>query len=266
MKIPFSRWYPVISSRRSRRQYDISMPVSENILKGLRLVCEEFRPFHGVRAELITKSAEDVFKGVIGTYGKVKGAMAAIVFIGDITDEHIQEKTGYTGEGIILEATALGLATCWVGGFFKPEAVASVIKIEKNERILAVTPVGYPVEQETAEEKIMTGFGRTHLRKPLASMVTGLMEKDWQEWVKAALEAARLAPSAINRQPWGFHIEPEAITISVRTAGPDFNVSKRLDCGIAMLHIEVAAMSSGVTGKWEFLDNHKVAIFKVSLD
>jgi nitroreductase len=263
MKIPFLRWYPVIEGRRSRRQFDPAQLVSEQVLKDLRTACEEFRPFSSARAELITENADEVFKGAIGAYGKVKGAQTAIAFIADMSDEHVQEKVGYMGEGIILEATALGLATCWVGGFFKPEVVTSLIKINKNERILAVTPVGYSANQETTEEKIMTGFGRTHLRKPLASMVTGLMEKDWLGWIKSALEAARLAPSAVNRQPWGFHIEPDAITVSVRTTGPDFAVSKRLDCGIAMLHIDVASMNSGVAGKWEFLNEPRVARLKV---
>ena len=153
----------------------------------------------------------------------------------------------------------MGLATCWVGGFFKPGVVASLIGLGANEKVLGITPVGYAVERETIEEKFMTGFGRTHQRRPLSSLVTGLEESRWPDWIRKALEAARLAPSAINRQPWSFHVEPDSITVSVRTKGPEFTVSKRLDCGIAMLHIEVAAMSSGVSGKWQFLDSPMVA-------
>ena len=262
MNIPANRWYPVIENRRSRRQFDASRPVPEGVLKDLKKVCNDFRPFSHTRAVLITEHADEIFKGVIGAYGKVKDAPIAIAFIGDMNDGHVQEKTGYMGEGIILEATALGLDTCWVGGFFKPEVVASQVNLKKGERILAVTPAGYAMEQETVEEKIVTGFGSTHRRKPLSALTTGLQEYDWPEWVRAALEAARLSPSAINRQPWGFHVALDAITVSVRTAGPDFNVSKRLDCGIAMLHIEVATMNSGITGTWEFMENPRVARFE----
>ncbi|MBT9143935.1 MAG: hypothetical protein DDT29_02349 [Dehalococcoidia bacterium] len=88
----------------------------------------------------------------------------------------------------------------------------------------------------------------------------------WPEWVKASLEAARLAPSAINRQPWGFNVEDDGITVFVRTSGPEFNVSKRLDCGIAMLHIEVAALSSGVKGDWKSLEAPRVGRFCVIND
>ncbi|HHY93759.1 MAG TPA: nitroreductase, partial [Firmicutes bacterium] len=36
---------------------------------------------------------------------------------------------GYTGEAVVLEATALGLATCWVGGFFRPEVAARLLGV-----------------------------------------------------------------------------------------------------------------------------------------
>jgi nitroreductase len=265
MNIPFSRWYTAIATRRSRRQFDPTKPIPEHLLAGLRTVCAEYNPFPHARAVLVTERCNVVFKGIIGSYGKIECAQAFIAFIGDITDDYVQERVGYIGEGLILEATALQLATCWVGGFFRPGIVASLIKMGANEKVLSVTPVGYATEQESLEEKFMTGFGRTHKRKPLSSLVTGLKENEWPEWVRISLEAARLSPSAVNRQPWSFHVEPDAITVSVRTRGPEFNVSKRLDCGIAMLHIEVASMNSGVLGKWEFLNNPLVARFTVKL-
>ncbi|MEW6420051.1 MAG: hypothetical protein AB1480_18380 [Nitrospirota bacterium] len=36
-------------------------------------------------------------------YGKIRGAPAFIVFIGDISDPYIHEKTGYTGEVSFLK-------------------------------------------------------------------------------------------------------------------------------------------------------------------
>ena len=263
MDVPYSRWYTAIMQRRSRRQFDPKKSIPDSILKSLQTVCTEFKPFSPARAELITERCDEVFKGAIGAYGKVKCARAFIAFIGDLTDDHVQEKVGYTGEGIILEATALNLATCWVGGFFRPEIVNSIVKMGKNEKVLAVTPVGYASENESLEEKIMTGFGRSHMRKPLSSLVSGLAEDKWPDWIRKSIEAARQAPSAVNRQPWGFYVEPDAITVAVRTVGPEFNVSKRLDCGIAMIHIQVASVNSGISGKWEFLDSPAVAKFSI---
>ena len=263
MDIPFSRWHPAIEKRRSRRHFDPSLPLAPETLAALEKVCNEFAPFPSARSRLVTESAESVFKGIIGSYGKVKGTPAFIAFIGDTDDPFIQEKVGYTGEAIILEATALGLNTCWVAGFFRPEIVASLIEVSNKERVLAVTPVGYAQESESWEEKLMTRFGRSHNRLPLSKLVRGLPKEQWPDWVNVSLEAARLAPSAVNRQPWGFNVQDDSITVFVRTSGPEFNVSKRLDCGIAMLHVEVAAVNSGCKGEWEFFPSPQVAKFKI---
>ena len=263
MDIPFSRWHPVIAKRRSRRHFDPNLPIAPETLAALDTVCNQFAPFPHARSRLVAESAETVFKGIIGSYGKIKDAPAFIAFIGDMGDPFVQEKVGYTGEGIILEATALGLDTCWVGGFFKPEIAGSLAKLGSNEKVLAVTPVGYAREFESWEEKLMTRFGRSHNRLPLSKLARGLPREKWPDWVNTCLEAARHAPSAVNRQPWGFDVQENSITVFVRTGGPEFNVSKRLDCGIAMLHLEAAAADCGRRGQWEFLSSPQVARFKI---
>jgi nitroreductase len=263
MDIPFSRWHPAIEKRRSRRHFDANLPVAPEALAALDKVCNQFAPFPHARSCLVTESTESVFKGIIGSFGKVKGAPAFIAFVGNMDGPFVHEEVGYTGEGIILEATALGLNTCWVGGFFRPEVAASLVKVSDKERVLAITPVGYAREPESWEEKLMTGFGRSHKRLPISELATGLPAEKRPDWVNVSLEAARLAPSAANRQPWGFDVQEDGITVFVRTGGPDFNVSKRLDCGIAMLHLEVAAADRGRWGQWEFLPSPEVAKFKL---
>jgi len=263
MDIPFSRWHRVIARRRSRRHFDPNLPIAPETLATLDKVCNQFAPFPHARSRLVTESVESVFKGIVGSYGKVKGARAFIAFVGNMDDPFVQEKVGYTGEGIILEATASGLNTCWVAGFFRRETVASLIDVSDKEQVLAVTPVGYAQQSESWEEKSMTRFGRSHNRLPLSRLVRGLPREKWPDWVNICLEAARLAPSAANRQPWGYDVQENSITVFARTSGPEFNVSKRLDCGIAMLHLEVAAADSGCMGEWEFLPSPQVAKFEV---
>ena len=263
MEISFSAWHTAIAKRRSRRRFDPNLPIAPETLAALEKACNQFAPFTSARSRLVSESYESVFKGVIGSYGKVKGTQTFIAFIGDMDDQFVQEKVGYTGEAIILEATALGLNTCWVAGFFRPEVVTSLIEVSKSEQVLAVTPVGYAREHESWEEKLMSRFGRSHNRLQLSKLAAGLPKEEWPDWIEVSLEAARLAPSAVNRQPWGFNVQDDGITVFVRTGGPEFNVSKRLDCGIAMLHLEVAAISSGCKGEWEFLPSPQVAKFNV---
>jgi nitroreductase len=263
MEIPYSRWHQAIRERRSRRHFDPDLPIATEVLADLDALCHQFVPFTGARAVLVTHSAESVFKGFIGGYGKITGAPAFIAFAGNVEDPSVQEKVGYTGEGIILEATALGLSTCWLG-LFKEEAVASVVKLHRGEQVMAITPVGYAMKAQHWQERLMTGFVRSLNRLPLTELVRGLPEEQWPGWVGASLEAARLAPSAVNHQPWSFEVQEDGVTVSVRTRGPEFRVSKRLDCGIAMLHLEVAAADYGYKGEWEFLRSPQVARFRVS--
>ena len=263
MNIPAERWYHVIEKRRSRRRFDLK-PLEAEVLSQIASICADFRPFRNARSVVVTESPDRVFKGAIGPYGKIKGAPAFIAFIGDMDSPNVWEQVGYTGEGIILEAEALNLATCWVAGFFRPKVVASLTGIGEGERVLAVTPIGYAAKRHSLEERVMTGFGVTHRRRPLSGLVTGLRESEWPQWVKSALEAARLAPSAVNRQPWRFKVEPNNITVSVNTVGREYGLSKRLCCGIAMLHIEVAAMAFGMSGRWEFLAPPFVGRFEIN--
>ena len=265
MNIPAERWYRTIEKRRSRRRFELK-PLEAEVLSQIASVCADFRPFSNARSVVVAESPDKVFKGAVGPYGKIKGAPAFIAFIGNMESLNVWEQVGYIGEGIILEAEALNLATCWVAGFFRPKVVASLTEIGEGERVLAVTPIGYAAKRHSLEESVMTGFGLTHRRRPLLGLVSGLRESEWPQWVKLALEAARLAPSAVNRQPWRFKVEPNSITVSINTVGREYGLSKRLCCGIAMLHIEVTALTCGIRGSWKFLEPPLVARFDSESD
>lgn len=261
MEIPFHRWHSAIKERRSRRHYQ-EQNLAIDLVRKIEDLCKHYRPYPEVRAVLVQQSPDSVFKGAVGHYGKIKNAPAYIAFIGDKEGAFVQEKIGYLGEGIILEATSLGLATCWVAGFFRPEVAAIQTGTLDHEKVWAVTPVGYAAENLTFEEKVMAGFGRHNQRKPLAELCTGIKETQWPKWIRTAVEAARLAPSAVNRQPWRFHINSDSITVGVDSLKDSYNLSKRLDCGIAMMHVEVAAKDCGAEGQWQFLIPPEVARYQ----
>jgi nitroreductase len=257
MDLPIETWHAAILKRRSRRTY-LSNPVESGKLEKLEAVCRNFRPFPGARSELVLNSPEHIFQGIVGRYGRVNGALHYIAFIGNMDAPHVQEATGYMGEGVILEATALGLGTCWVGGFFRPEAVRRSLPLSENERVLSITPVGYPVPREDFSERLLEGLAGSRRRKSLTDLV---LEGSPSGWAGKALEAARLAPSARNRQPWRFRVQSEAILVSEDGKPSLSSISKRLDCGIAMLHLELGSRAAGVQGRWEFLEFPDVARF-----
>lgn len=257
MQIPAESWYQAIFVRRSRRSFIDRLPEEEK-LERLEKVCREFRPFAGARTEFLRKSPEKVFKGIVGGYGKITGAPYYVAFIGSSRSPNVAEGIGYTGEGVILEATALGLGTCWVSGFFRPEAVKEHIALAGHERVYAVTPIGYTEMGFSVKEKFYSRAARSPKKKPLEKIVEGKAPEPWQE---KAIEAARIAPSASNRQPWRFVVGEKSITVRVDSPKDSDRFPKRLDCGIAMLHIELGAMAAGKKGAWKMLSAPDVGRF-----
>jgi len=261
MEVNFDEWYKSISQRKSRRHFS-SRPIDPALIEQLKAFCDHYRPFSRSRAVLVTESPDKVFKMLAGGYGLIKGAPAYLAFLGDKEFLHIQEQTGYTGEGVILQATSLGLGTCWVAGTYNSKIALEQSHALAKEKVLAVSPVGYPVENLSLTEKVVKGVARSQKRKPLKEIISGLSPDEWAPWQRSAVEAARLAPSASNRQPWKFQIEPESITV-ISTMVSRYVVSERLDCGIAMQHIEVGASYAGARGNWEFLASPPIARYRV---
>jgi len=259
MEIPAESWHNAISLRHSQRKYSGEVP-DESVTTRIEKVCAEFTPFPGVRSVLVREPANDVFKGAVGQYFfKVTEAPYYIAFLGDMTEPNVQANAGYIGEGVILEATSQGLNTCWVGGFFKRESVVKQINIKDKEQILAITPIGYSKE----EADRVGNSSKKYRRKDLSGLIISKGDKEGN-WIAPILEAARVAPSAANRQPWRFAMNEDSITVSSNSKREGFGVSRRLDCGIAMLHLELGALVNGLKGSWEFLDYPEVARYTIN--
>lgn len=259
--LPVQRWLAAIPKRRARRSFGAS-PISEDVLDSLDSLCRDFRPLGGIaRVALVREAPQRLFMGIAGSYGGISGSPAALAFIGSEISPHAATAVGYTGEGIVLEATALGLDTCWVGGMFSAQHAALLGNVTDDERVYAVSPLGHAVSKISAKERVVFRMGRPKFRRDLQQIAPG--SRDWPAWAVAGIEAARIAPSAMNRQPWRFRLEGGAIVISAE-GGDTPRVSKRLDCGIAMLHFELGARGAGVEGEWVLLDAPDVARWTVA--
>ena len=107
-------------------------------------------------------------------------------------------------------------------------------------------------------------MARSHKRKTVDEIAPGGIA-GWPDWARASVELARLAPSAVNRQPWRFSLESgaagERLVVRVDEPKEPYKIPKRLDCGIAMAHVEVAARAAGKQGYWERRTGQDVAAF-----
>jgi len=259
MQIPAESWRRAIEERHSRRSFGDKRIESETLVR-LESLCETISTSaDGVRVVVVPEMSAGVFKGIVGAYGKVNGAPSGLLFIGNTATTHVDERVGYHGEAAVLEATSLGLDTCWVGGFFSRDKAEAYAVLSPDEQIFAVSPLGYAVASSTFTEKMMKGMAGSHKRKPLEEIAPGIESGGWPEWAVDGVNAARLAPSAVNRQPWRFRLEDGAVVVYLDEPKDTYRIAKRLDCGIAMLHFEAAALSKEVPGEWTYLEGPDVA-------
>lgn len=263
MKIPVQRWERAIKLRYSSRRYD-SQPLSGEVKEGLRQFIDAVNSrSEGVRAVLVTAGGDKVVHSVLGSYGLFTGVCSYLALLAMPDDQYFYEKTGYLGEMCILEATALGLGTCWISGTFKPRIVKQQLAINPTERVMAIIPLGTAKTQKGLLEKVLKKAVGSMKRKSLAELCPAGYQQNWPEWIKTAINLARLAPSALNRQPWRFYVDQQMTGIKITVDQPTGLERKRLDCGIAMLHLEVGALSHGIKGRWCYLDRPDIAIYQV---
>lgn len=265
MEIPAERWYQAVKDRNSRRQF-YSQIIEKPKIKKLRNLIEKLNNnIEGLRIVLVQNDVDEIFTGIIGNYGKIKGAPAYLSFIGCENLPHMEEKIGYGGEAVILEAAALELGSCWVSGTFNSDKVISELNLKEDEKLYAISPLGYPEAKPTISERILKKLVKSKKRLDLKKLVINNNQlEEAPEWVKISLETARLAPSALNRQPWRFKIKENSITIQLDNQKNNEERSKNIDCGIAMLHLEIGALKAGVSGKWKYLKGKEVAVFSVN--
>jgi nitroreductase len=256
--IPASResaWLDALLSRHSRRTFD-GAPLPAHQLDELDSVAHSFRPYPDARVELIRDRVDDAFIGIAGSYGRIVGAPHLMAVIVDSSGPHRHQHAGYTGEALVLEASSQGFDTCWVGGLFRRDAVSRSLLLSPSEVVVAISPVGHAVNTRSGTERAMHAMAGSGSRKPLRKLARHA-GPDWPAWALAAVEAARLAPSAMNRQPWRFRLEDGSLVISRDSESELPKVAKALDCGIAMLHIELAARANGTPGTWHDLSGER---------
>ncbi|HHX87336.1 MAG TPA: nitroreductase [Firmicutes bacterium] len=196
----------------------------------------------------------------LGTYGVIRGARLYI--LGSVKEQAgCQADLGYCLEKIILEATALGLGTCWLGGTFRRSSFARQIQLQDDELIPAITPVGYPAKSVAIPDRLLRAGARSRWRKPWSELFLAgdsqapLPEEEAGEY-RLPLEAVRQGPSASNRQPWRIVKDPEGRYRLYLKENKLYNRAsgkiriQYIDMGIAMSHFELVAQEQGLSGRW----------------
>lgn len=173
----------------------------------------------GLNIQLVTNEPR-AFTGAMASYGHFSGVSNYFALVGKKSDM-LEEKAGYYGERLVLLAQTLGLNTCWVALTFSKRKAKFIVN--KGEKLVCVISLGYGETQ-----------GRPHKSRPIEKICP--CYDNSPEWFKSGVDAAMLAPTAINQQKFNFALDGNEV-IATAQKGP----CSKIDLGIAKLHFELGA-------------------------
>lgn len=207
-----------MNARHSVRQYK-NKPLEAELISTLKTEIETCNKESGLHIQLVTNEPK-AFDGFMAHYGKFSGVTNYIAMIGKKGTD-LEEKCGYYGERLVLRAQQLGLNTCWVAMSYTK--IKTAFSVEQGEKLCIVIALGYGETQ-----------GVAHTSKPFEKVA--VTDGQIPDWFKKGVDAALLAPTAMNQQKFQFTLKGN--TVSTK-AGMGFY--SKIDLGIAKYHFEIGA-------------------------
>lgn len=215
-----------IKNRHSVRQYK-DQPIGAELLAELQNEIDACNKEGGLHIQLVTGEPK-AFDSFMAHYGSFSGVTNYIALVGKKSAD-LEEKCGYYGERIALKAQQLGLNTCWVAMTYKK--IPGAFEVRSGEKLTVVLSLGYGVNG-----------GVPHKSK--APEAVSNISADSPEWFKNGVEAALLAPTAMNQQK--FTLTCDGGKVSAK-AGMGFYT--KVDLGIVKYHFEAGAGKDNFTWK-----------------
>lgn len=132
----------------------------------------------------------------------------------------LDEDLGYASADLMLFAQTLGLSTWWIGGTFSRKSVERAVP---GKKVIGIVAVGFGVTS-----------GVAHKSKTAAEVSS--YEGPAPQWFADGVQAALLAPTALNKQC--FRIVGESGKVSISENSGTFSGA---DIGIVKYHFELGA-------------------------
>ncbi|MBP3709044.1 MAG: hypothetical protein J6I73_01335 [Treponema sp.] len=228
-----------IDARVSRRKY-IDKEIEKAKVDALLDAIEIYNKESGLHMQLVLKTGGVAFDGFKKSYGFFVGVKNYLALIGKREDEHRLEKEGWYGEKLVLEATDMGLSTCWVGTSYDKSSCSC--DIAADEVLDCVITLGYSDEKHSLKELLMENMMKSRSRKTIEQLTEH--DTELPDWFIRGMEAVQKAPTARNSEPFVFTWKNNVA--SARACGDAERVM--IDVGIAKLHFEIGADG----GSWDW--------------
>ncbi len=207
----------LIQKRHSVRQY-FDLPIPEEIRNQLDDYAAKRNEEGSLHIQVIYDEP-DCFNSRLAHYGRFEGCRNYIAMIGTPAED-LDERCGWYGELLVLEAQRLGLNTCW-----------AALTHGKSKAILA------PGEKEVI--LIALGYGKTQgdARKSKRPEDVCDMYAGSPDWYRNGISAALLAPTAVNQQKFHFTRDGNRVSAKAGRLGSCL----KIDLGIVKCHFELGA-------------------------
>lgn len=238
-----------IRSRRSVRAFDGTDLRPEDAEKIMACAAEAGNPYElAITWRLLDAGKDGLTSPVItGTNTWIAGKMQRV--------PHAEEAFGYSFEKIVLYAESLGIGTTIIAGTMNRPAFEKAVNLDDGEVLPCVSPLGYPAKKMSLREIMMRKGVRADSRFNFGELFfdgkygTALSPEKAGN-LQSAFEAVRLAPSAVNKQPWRIVLcGNEAHFYEKHSKGyisADNWDMQKIDMGIALCHFELAAKENGI--------------------
>ena len=206
-----------IQTRHSVRSY-LQKPLEDGVKSALQNEIRAINQEAGLHFQLVVNEPK-AFDSLMARYGKFSGVTNYIALVGK-KSPNLDELCGCHGERLVLLAQQLGLNTCWAAMTYRK--VPGAFQLAPGEKLVLVIALGYGEAQ-----------GIPHKSRPAADVanVSGA-----PEWFRAGVDAALLAPTAMNQQKFTLTLENGKVRAK---AGTGFYT--RIDLGIVKYHFEAGA-------------------------
>ena len=212
-----------IEARHSVRAYK-DQPLADEVARRLEEEIAVVNQKGNLHVQLI-RNEPKAFQGTMAKYGKFRNANNYIVIAGKKAED-LDERVGYYGEHLVLLAQTLGLNTCWVGLSYSK--VPGTYVLDEGEKIACYIAIGYG-ETQGVGHKIKT-----------VGQVSNASDAT-PSWFRKGVEAALLAPTAVNQQKFSFEyvgMKDGRHQVSAKKGFSMIGYTK-MDLGIAKYHFEI---------------------------
>lgn len=239
--------YDNIFRRKSTRNFNMDILDEASLLRVSDILDHSPNLFEGLNVKYHIIKDGDGFSekatGILGAYTKVKAPHYIVV--SSTTQSGFRQAVGYSIAHVILYMNDLGIATCITYPGVDKAIIENYAELEDEHEPVLFIAFGNP--ENPLELYPKPDYYKRRSLKDI--IVQGPVKRKY----KFILEAARLAPSSFNTQPWRFSVDGNKIHLMRVKLGfiksKFFSSLNKIDMGIALAYVIIAIKAKGMKFK-----------------